>query len=56
MTTFYNSTHTRVMLKKQKITARDWDIIRQLHAEGVELGQLALAFGVTRSYLRNMVR
>jgi len=54
VSTYYNSTHTRLMLKRKRLTARDWDIIRQLRAAGVSYHQLALAFEVTASYLRSM--
>lgn len=56
MSTYYNSTHYRVMHKRQKLTAKDWDIIRQLMADGVDVMQLALAFEVTASYLRDRTR
>jgi hypothetical protein len=55
VSTYYSSTHSHLITHRQKLTARDWDIIRQLRAAGVTYHQLALAFDVTAKYLRSMI-
>lgn len=51
MSTYYNSKYNHIILNRQKMSARDWEIAKELRSSGVSTYELALAFGITRRHL-----